>query len=246
MGNIYLSPHSDDICFSLGDFVSENRGGTLLTLFSRSARTLGDAHPDPEREATEAEVSAADRVSRLRQAEDLAFAQRVGMKAVFAGLDDAPLRDRDSLAVEKSLEDAATFEDAILAAIGSAATDMRNSRPQLFCPLGIGDHVDHLAVLHVVARNFEELRTRYDICFYEDLPYAAKAEYWRSGIIRAKEILKGADLHRQMHLIRDSSRKIELLRLYESQFDRPPDEIMRFVPAAGVFQRPHEGLWRIA
>jgi len=49
--------------------------------------------------------------------------------------------------------------------------------PQIFCPLGISGHVDHLAV-RSVAIDYWRLtcNMRPVICFYEDLPYAAKVK----------------------------------------------------------------------
>jgi len=48
---------------------------------------------------------------------------------------------------------------------------------QIFCPLGISGHVDHLAV-RSLAIDYWRLKCNRKpvICFYEDLPYAAKVK----------------------------------------------------------------------
>lgn len=58
-------------------------------------------------------------------------------------------------------------------------------RPWLFCPAGIGDHVDHVAVRTVIAGHLDALGHSYRVAFYEDLHYAADPEKRRLGPERA-------------------------------------------------------------
>ena len=64
-GDVYLQPHFDDICFSLGALVHERHTGVLLTIFSDCsyvASRPGVATPPPEI------------VTATRKAEDETFA----------------------------------------------------------------------------------------------------------------------------------------------------------------------------
>src|SRR5262249_47796818 len=68
--DVYLQPHSDDICFSLGAFAWRRYHGILLTAFPISGYVALD--PDATRPS-------ADWVTRTRIAEDRAFAEQCGL-----------------------------------------------------------------------------------------------------------------------------------------------------------------------
>lgn len=166
--DLYLAPHFDDICFSLGAYVRRRRRGILLTLFSISRYV---ARPD------ELQIKASERtaaISALRLAEDLAFARQVGLRQLTAGLDEAPVRGREPFDTDKAAADAILLDRQVIDAIFAAAPERAaGPRPWLYCPMGIGGHVDHVAVLTIVLKHYEALRASYRIAFYEDLHYAS-------------------------------------------------------------------------
>jgi len=61
--HVYLSPHNDDVCFSIGH-LADRFGGELVNLFTRSRYVAVEMEPPSD---SEARVEA---VSRLRQQED--------------------------------------------------------------------------------------------------------------------------------------------------------------------------------
>jgi hypothetical protein len=238
--DLYLSPHFDDICFSLGAYVGHRRQGILLTVFSNSTYV---AKPDDPR------VASGDRqalVSALRCAEDLTFAQEVGLRQITASFDEAPIRGRDIFDTGSSVEDAATLNRKLFDAIMAADCDRQAGlRPWLYCPMGIGGHVDHVTILRIVMSNYDALRAAYRIAYYEDLFYAADWPARISGLNRFRAIVAPLQLRRSYHLIDDIQCKLKLVRLYESQFVEPPTTITPFTPAQYFSTPAHEAIWTV-
>lgn len=239
--DLYLSPHFDDICFSLGAYVSHRRQGILLTVFSNS--TYVAKRDDPR-------IASGDRqalVSALRRAEDLTFAQEVGLRQMTAGFDEAPIRGRDIFDTDRSVEDAATLDRKLFEAIMAAGRHRRvGSRPWLYCPMGIGGHLDHVTILRIVTSNYDTLRAAYRIAYYEDLFYAADWQARIAGLNRFRAIVGPVRLRRSFHLIYDIQYKLKLAGLYESQFVDPPATLRPFTPAQYFSTPVHEAIWTVA
>jgi len=235
--DVYVSPHSDDICFSLGAFARKRGGGILLTVFPNSAYLA----PRPDRLSP---VSSDD-VTRTRMSEDRAFAAACNLAARFLALGCASFYGKPPFDLagvhEKAAGTEATLMQALLEIPGETGAA---ARPWLFCPTGIGGHVDHVAVLMVVIRNLERLRSRYRIAFYEDLYYASDARIRRAGLQRLFQGLPGRSLMRHsLPLGDDGTEKLKLLHLYPSQFTALPPSIAHFTPADGTSGMPHEAIW---
>jgi hypothetical protein len=174
-GDVWLAPHSDDICFSLGLTAFRRRCGTLLTAFPLSGYHAGLPRAQQGAEALT--------VTRLRLAEDAAFARACGLAVACLEFEDAALTGWPPFDAGRTHEQAARVEGALLAALrGPAVGRAPQLRPWLFCPAGIGGHVDHLALRAVVARHFDALRALYRIAFYEDLHYASDAAARTAGL----------------------------------------------------------------
>jgi LmbE family N-acetylglucosaminyl deacetylase len=237
--DVYLSPHPDDVCFSLGMLAARRNTGALLTIFSTS-RFVAEAAPLPTDPASELRW-----VTALRQAEDRQFAGATGLRLIDLGLLDAPLRGRDPFDDSHVTEDASLIERPLLEAIELATVGRpAGFRPWLFCPMGIGGHADHLAVLAAVLGNLQQLDRVHRIAFYEDLPYASKLWLRLTGIARFNCAWRGPELKRcSLYLGPDTERKLALIRIYESQFRRLPSSIAMFSPARILPSVPHEGLW---
>ncbi|TPM41928.1 hypothetical protein [Mesorhizobium sp. B2-3-4] len=236
--DLYLAPHFDDICFSLGAFVHRRRQGMLLTLFSRSAYVAR-----PRTIAAEGDERIAV-ISNLRQREDLTFAREAGLTSRFGGLDEAPLRGRGPFEAARADEDARLLGDAVIDAIFAARPEEPGGRrPWLFCPMAIGGHLDHLVVLKTVLRHHEALRTRWRIAFYEDLHYAAAWRARADGLLRFQSLAASLRLRRSFWPIGEAAGKLALVALYPSQFVEPPRSIRPFTPAQFIPTPVHEGLW---
>lgn len=234
--DVYVSPHSDDICFSIAGFVRKRRAGILLTVFPNSAYLV----PRPGRRTV-----SSDDVTRTRMSEDRAFAAACNLEARFLELGCASFYGKPPFDLTGVREKAAGTEAPLMQALLDLAGDAdAAARPWLFCPAGIGNHVDHVAVLMVVTRNLERLRSRYRLAFYEDLYYASDARVRSAGLQRLFQSLRGRSLKRHSFPLGDgSAEKLKLLHLYPSQFVALPQTLEHFTPADGTVGTPHEAIW---
>ncbi|THD49597.1 MAG: hypothetical protein E7774_00965 [Bradyrhizobium sp.] len=235
--DIYLQPHSDDVCFSLGALASRRPRGTALTICPTTAYV-------PLRPGTPA--PSAERVTAIRMAEDREFCQACGFEARFLDLPVSSLLGHDPFDLSRVEENAARIGAPLIEALFAFAEQgQRETRPWLYCPGGIGDHVDHVATLAVVMSHYRRLSARYRIAFYEDLPYAANRKARKRGIERLLDAAKGFFLRRQALPLgpNDRERKLALIHLYPSQFLDAPVDLAAFTPALGADSAPHEALW---
>ncbi|HEX7359953.1 MAG TPA: PIG-L family deacetylase [Bryobacteraceae bacterium] len=153
-----LSPHRDDAAFSL--CLSMSRWACLgmrvrvVNFFTQSAY------------APRAAVQEAAAISLLRESEDRAalFAVDLRIETKSFRFLDAPLRLSISAKEVFSRPPDHSVEDRLIAAISGF---VRNNL--ILSPLGLGDHVDHLAVRSAAVSACRRLG---NLGFYEDLPYA--------------------------------------------------------------------------
>lgn len=236
--DVYLAPHSDDICFSLGALAAARRAGTLLTVFSQS-RFMQDAEA--------ARAAGVPGVTRLRMAEDAEFARRAGLQARWLGLPEAQVRGVPIFGDARIDTLQRQLAAILLRALKGPTIGMRAlPRPWLFCPLGIGRHRDHLAVRGAVLSLLAELNQHYRVGFYEDLFYAADCEARRRVIDQPDGPLRGLALLRRRHDLRsgESELKESLLRIHRSQLPDGKDRIADFTPSVpGLEAVPHEAVW---
>jgi LmbE family N-acetylglucosaminyl deacetylase len=163
---LLLSPHPDDIAWSLGATVARLRAADaelhVLTFFGRSRYAPGHAW--------HGHVAA----SRIRRAEELAWADRAGVTLRRLGLPDASLRGYDD-ETELGPTPAPELVDDVLQALDAACARVRPDL--LLAPIAAGGHVDHAAVRAAVSR----LRTDAEVLWFDDLPYAAAHHAHGSG-----------------------------------------------------------------
>lgn len=229
---IYLSPHYDDIAFSLGARVATEPGGRLINLFTRSGYVAGtpvDHWPD---------AATIDRVMRLRQAEDTAFSQRYGLQRLDLGLEEPPVRKRIPWDLTGLADDIEQVRAPLTELLGAGP---RGSR--IFCPAGIGGHVNHLAVRAVVIELLPELERRGEVLFYEDLPYASSSRARRRWLPDLRMALDGRRLRRRTWAA-GIVEKLAAVNLYPSQHAREPTSLRRFSPRALWPIGPHEAVWQ--
>jgi LmbE family N-acetylglucosaminyl deacetylase len=207
--HLFLSPHLDDVAFSLGAALLDGRlgGGVLVNVFSVSNCTADDADRDVAR------------VSALRRAEDGAFLARlpVAIDAVYLDRLDAPLRL--GIAEDEVCRVAPPApDDPEILLLVQALRGRGGGEGLLLAPLGLGGHVDH-AVAHRAACALAAEGRR--VAFYEDLPYAGGVEL--EEIDRAVAAA-AARLGRALEPVllpagRDGERKVEAVAAYASQVD---------------------------
>jgi LmbE family N-acetylglucosaminyl deacetylase len=156
---LLLSPHPDDIAWSLGGMVSRLRaaGAQLfaVTFFGRTRYAPGSA------------AHGSSAATAVRGAEEDTWASLAGVRVDRGYLPDASLRGYDDdteMGAEPSPEIVRAAGDHLCAALAAV-------RPHLTCaPLAAGCHVDHRAVRLAVAASRQRLAS--GLLWYEDLPYA--------------------------------------------------------------------------
>jgi LmbE family N-acetylglucosaminyl deacetylase len=149
---LLVSPHPDDIAWSLGATVRRLPAPHVLTLFSETLY----APASPSHGTAEA--------SAVRAAEENAWAELVGATVHRRGLPDASLRGYDDV----TEMGATPTEDIVRTVTDLVRAEIAAVEPELvLAPLAVGGHVDHEAVrLAVAACGGPE------VLWYEDLPYA--------------------------------------------------------------------------
>lgn len=228
---VYLSPHFDDIAYSLGEWVNTHPGGTLVDIFTRSAYLAQGASkglPQPE------EV---ERISALRDAEDRMFAGAAQLERICLGAEEPRLRGRTIREIEGLPEDIEQIRGPLSGVLDAFAA---RGPFQLFCPAGIGGHVNHLATRAVTIEWLLAGPRQVMVCFYEDLPYAARRAQRRSGLRDLRAAIPGR-LKRRAWGVTDA--KLRQVRLYPSQVRQLPQNLWNFRPAAFWPPGPHEAVW---
>ncbi len=154
-----LSPHIDDAAFGLGLTISKCADKqipvTIINCFTVTKWT-----------AVSVETKEVNAVSRLRKNEDEAFYKAFNGKINIINLDllDAPLRNGYIFQNQPFQQNELELIEELKKLLQLHVDGL------LFCPLGIGNHIDHAICLEAVAQLYKNL----NVLFYEDLPYACR------------------------------------------------------------------------
>ncbi|WP_419804269.1 PIG-L family deacetylase [Terriglobus sp.] len=170
-----LSPHRDDAAFSCGlimlALLHAGADLTVVNVFTRSDYAVDLQTVDPA-------LPQVDAVSRARRLEDEHFVEDItasvgrdsgSVQLHDFGWLDAPLRlnIKTERVLEAPLTDAEVEQQAAGLAAQIACLPLFDA---VFAPIALGDHIDHRIVRQAAGRCTAADR----LCFYEDLPYAAR------------------------------------------------------------------------
>lgn len=156
---LLLSPHADDVAYSIGGLVarlSRRSDLCLMTVFGYSGWALPQAGGG-QSTAT---------ISLVREREDRAYCARRGIDYQHLECPDSFVMGYDT-AMELSMGTAADLRtEDVVDLVGHAVTCWG---PHLvLAPSGLGGHIDH----QIVRRAADSLH-HLDVLYYEDLPYSA-------------------------------------------------------------------------
>ncbi len=203
-----LSPHCDDASFSLGVALRSWSAASIklqvLNFFTQSAY------------APHSSAQTVGEISTAREEEDrkaLAFIHS-GIQVISLNLLDAPLRLRLPFSQ-------ITQEESSLRITPQELSDLSQTIQQhctgslVVAPLGLGNHVDHLAVLRAACNSLAPAV----LAFYEDLPYAT---WTSSSDLQARlewiEGMRGTPLEPFLVQSQDAvQQKRQLAGFYQSQ-----------------------------
>lgn len=145
---MFLSPHPDDLVYSAFSALMEQpEVGLAIVFFNVSRFTRWGLLPKTF-------------VTVTRTFEEKVILTRLQLKSSFLWLEDSSSR---SYQIDRQI-------------IDSKLNGFHGPVRNLFCPLGISGHSDHLAVRNAAINYWLKRDAKPRICFYEDLPYAAKME----------------------------------------------------------------------
>jgi LmbE family N-acetylglucosaminyl deacetylase len=174
--HLYFSPHLDDAVFSCGGLMAMQDGrGEPISILTAFAGDPPDWRITPFAAELHARWGKPGPPIAVRRAEDRLAAGRLGASVVHLDLLEAIYRkgdadqplypDREAIFGDADVQDADTLNSLIESLAG---LDLESAR--LYCPLGIGGHVDH-RLLRLAA---EALRR--PLTYYREFPYATRGE----------------------------------------------------------------------
>jgi LmbE family N-acetylglucosaminyl deacetylase len=227
----FISPHFDDPCFSMGGLIGKlgNFDKTIINVFviGKYIRRMAMAGGS--------EVFRERIISEIRYEEDRRFCKKYGIKQVNLGLAEFSSEDRSH---DKFIKD-------LSKKIGSCIDFSR--RCQVFFPMGIGEHVNHLQVFDACKLLMEANRDR-EFILYEDLPYGHRILDRFRRTDKLSDFLRDYGLKNYINILSkgDVLRKREDIMIYESQhrYKRPDTvKIHRYFTRVSLLRHPYEGFW---
>ena len=227
---VYLSPHYDDSAFSLGMTAKSGNGGHLINIFTLCNYTAASV------------PSSADQVTKIRDAEDRVFAARCNLERNTLGLPEATVLGLNPFDLTDIQQEVEHIEQPLMDIIQELTK--KAAETEIYCPLAVGQHRNHMSVFLAVVKNSDVLRKKSRLFFYEDLPYASHPAAREEALKRLAYYFPPSSLMRHVHeLDQDEfSEKMALVSLYKSQHSGAP-EAARFIPADLRLPFPHESLW---
>lgn len=157
---LLLSPHADDVAYSIGGIVAHLSGRTkiqLTTVFGRSGWALPQA----------LRRHSVDAISAMREREDRAYCERRRIDYALLPCPDSFVMGYDEAKELSVAPDDDPRTANVVKLIGNSAARLQ---PDLvLAPCGLGGHVDHQIV-----RAAAEALGQVDVLYYEDVPYSAR------------------------------------------------------------------------
>jgi LmbE family N-acetylglucosaminyl deacetylase len=201
-----LSPHIDDAAFGLALIVSKCANNNIpVTIINCFTITKWTAIPVENKEIST--------VSLLRKNEDAEFYKTVNSNINIVNLDllDAPLRNGYIFQNQPFQPNELELVEQLKGLLEERVDGL------LFCPLGIGHHIDHAICRAAVVGLYKKLH----VVFYEDLPYAQRITQQQiEQHIEQLEAELGVQLtHFTDGLLNCAIDKEQAIRLYKTQMN---------------------------
>lgn len=208
-----MSPHYDDFIFSLGGLAWRWSNHikppiTNVVLFSQSG------YANNQNQYSLSEVTA---VSQLRlKEEQRALSELNNIKLILGHQSDAPLRGYQNVTRPGYFK--LLGEKALRQKLVDLFVSVFRLNGQVFIPLAIGNHVDHLLARDVALKLVKSTKFNQQpaVYFYEDLPYAGSAKL--IGRTNADRFIRANRLTRFDFEI-SLAEKMRLVDYYSSQLN---------------------------
>ncbi len=237
--HIYLSPHHDDVCFSLATTISKNIDSHIFNIFTRSNFTFQkiDSQLNPDQ--------IIENVSKIRDLEDETFAKTLAIGRSNFSLIDASVKGLNPFDLADIQDEINDISSQILPDLFEMLNQSKSDN-FIYCPMGVGKHRNHLSTLISILDNFNDLHSRSKVFFYEELPYSSNKYNKGEAVTRLKEAFPNNQLIR--HITKLSSgqfeEKMQLISIYKSQH-LPTVDSHSFIPYDSLITLPHEAYWEV-
>ena len=214
--HLFLSPHLDDAVLSCGAYISkllkEGESVKVITLFTGCP---------PEDEISTAakrfheECGVGPEPIKFRCEEDVAAMRYLGCEFRHAGFYECLYRKNDSGEfIYPDLENIyhleIEMEQSFMDVVEKDIFEATKGFDQIYAPLGIGNHADHLLIRRIVEKISSKLGKK--TLFYQDFPYEVNSSD------RPKIEVNGHSPNTVVELSQeDVETKIHAIKLYESQ-----------------------------
>lgn len=226
---LLLSPHSDDVAYSIGGIVahlSTRANMLLMTVFGRSGWALAEALRE----------ESADVISAVREREDRAYCERRQLEYACLPCPDSFVMGYDEAGELSITPDADPRTAGIVKLINDSVACLVPH--VVLAPCGLGGHVDHRIV-----RTAAQALGSASVLYYEDIPYSTSlplAELDRQ--LAAQGLVPAVTVDIEMIL----DGKCEDMWIYRSQTSAPTiAEMLLHASRVGAgTARYAERLWR--
>jgi hypothetical protein len=204
MQDIYLSPHFDDIAFSLSSFIKPD--SLIINVFTIS-NYIENLNYNSKNLS----------ISEIRETEEQLFTSVNRLHFIKLDFHDRGMF-ANPFSFHYNVPNDDNLEQTLMHNIKSFIRT--NERHTIYCPLGVGKHYNHLQVFNIIQRNYEELQKKFEIKFYAEAPYLS----YKNNLNNRKRSLKQwfalHHIKEYKHKLHPAQvkRKIENLMCYASQF----------------------------
>ena len=212
MQHIYLSPHYDDIAFSLSSEIQAD--GFVLDVFTISNYVENKKC-----------LNGSLAVSEVRKNEEMDFIKKNKLKYKIMNLKDSrmygsPFSRYHEIPINKELE------KELLKTIHEL--NLKNKIDTLFCPLGVGKHLDHLQLFLIIQKHYRKLKKEFNVVFYAEIPYIFYQNNLRNRVNYLKHWLHINHIRSHRYTLTNTEvmLKIKQLKIYKSQFPNSSSKVI--------------------
>lgn len=199
-----MSPHYDDIAFSLSSKIQTP--GIILDVFTISNYVENES-------CLEENLSA----SEVRKNEEMIFLKSNKLKHKILNFQDtrmkgSPFSRYHEVPINTKLE------NDLLKTIYEL--NLKNKINTIFCPLGVGKHLDHLQLFLIIQKHYKKLKKEFNVVFYAETPYIFYKNNLKNRTNFLKQWLNINHIKSHRHTLTDGEviSKIENLKAYRRQF----------------------------
>lgn len=204
MQDIYLSPHYDDIAFSLSSFITP--GSLIIDVFTISNYIENQNYNSKN-------IS----VSNIRENEEKSFTSFNNLNFIKLDFHDKGMQG-NPFSFYYNVPSDDILEKTLIGKITSLI--VTNKKLTMYCPLGVGKHYNHLQIFNIIQKNYKKLQKYFDIKFYAEAPYLSYKNNLENRKRNLKQWFSEHNIKEYKKELNSTQieQKIKNLMYYKSQF----------------------------